>query len=93
MFDGNANGSVSETEIRAALGSGTTNDEPTESEIRDCFTPIYITGAAADEEEGNTTGAADEEEEEEEGNTTGAADDEEEEEEEGNTNGNGNSST
>ena len=63
MFDGNDNGSVSETEIRAALGTGSTTDEPTESEIRDCFTPIYNTGAAADDEEGDTTGSADEEEE------------------------------
>ena len=70
MFDGNANGSVSETEIRAALGSGTTTDEPTESEIRDCFTPIYNTGAAADDEDGDTTGSAADEEEEEEGNGT-----------------------
>jgi hypothetical protein len=87
MFDGNANGSVSETEIRAALGSGATTDEPTESEIRDCFTPIYNTGAAADEEEGDTTGSADEEEEEE-NDTAGTADEEEEEENNGTT-GNG----
>jgi hypothetical protein len=50
MFDGNDNGSVSETEIRSALGTGSTTDEPTESEIRDCFTPIYNTGSAADDE-------------------------------------------
>jgi hypothetical protein len=61
MFDGNDNGSVSETEIRSALGSGSTTEEPTESEIRDCFAPIYITGSSADdedEEEGSgTTGS------------------------------------
>jgi hypothetical protein len=78
MFDGNANGSVSETEIRAALGSGSTTDEPTESEIRDCFTPIYNTGSAADDEESDTTGSAADDEE---SDTTGSADEEEEEEE------------
>ena len=57
LFDENANGSVSETEIRSALGTGSTTDEPTESEIRDCFSPIYSTDDASDEgEDSGTTG-------------------------------------
>ena len=61
LFDKNANGSVSETEIRSALGTGSSTDEPTESEIRDCFSPIYITDDASDEgEDSGTTSSSDE---------------------------------
>ena len=67
LFDKNANGSVSETEIRSALGSGSTTDEPTESEITDCFRPIYTTGSASDDEgsDGTSGGSASDDEDEE----------------------------
>jgi hypothetical protein len=59
LFDGNSNGLVSETEIRSALDTGSTTDEPTESEIRECFTSIYNTGAAATDDAATDDAATD----------------------------------
>ncbi len=42
LFDGNGNGRVSESEVSEVLKS--TDNQPTEQEIRDCFAPIYNTG-------------------------------------------------
>ncbi len=53
LFDDNDNGTVSESEVSEILESS--DDQPTEQEIRDCFAPIYNTGTAGGS---TTTGSA-----------------------------------
>ncbi len=49
LFDNNSNGIVSESEVSEVLES--TDNQPTEQKIRDCFAPIYNTGTTG----GSTT--------------------------------------
>ncbi len=58
LLDDNANETVSQAEITAALG--TTNVAPTEEEIRECFAPIYNPGGSTPNTDNNDDNDGDE---------------------------------